>query len=160
VRRIEILLGLGALVAATATVRALPASADNSPAFRDCSAFVAGVDPDFVQLLDASVTPRGTLTVSPSQNQVRVEASESSDPGDNLGHVTLRVTVTGAHTPPLTTSGAGVGKVVLRVPLNGSGTGKSYTIDWTATFDNGNHACPSPTTPANTTPHPFLVTVK
>jgi hypothetical protein len=159
-RRTGILLGLAAVVAATATVGSAPANADNRPTFRDCSAFVAGLDPDFVQLLGATVTPQGTLTVSPSQNRVQVEASESSDPGDNLGHVTLTVTVTGPHSAPVITSGAAVDKVVLAVPLAGSGTGKTYTIDWTATFDNGNHACPSPTTPANTSANPFVVAVR
>src|SRR4051794_29900723 len=96
-RRSRILLGLAALIAATATVGAPSANADNSPGFRDCSAFVAGFDPDFVQLLGATVTPQGTLTARPSQNQVQVEASESSDPADDLGQVTLTVTVTGPH---------------------------------------------------------------
>jgi hypothetical protein len=159
-RRNRSLLMLGAAIAVTATVGAPAANADNAPAFRDCSAFVAGFDPDFVQLLGATVTRQGTLTVAPSQNQLQVEASESSDPGDDLGHVTLTVTVAGQHVPAQTTSGADVGKVVLTVPLTGSGTGKSYRIDWAATFDNGNHACPSPTTPDNTAPNPFLVKVQ
>src|SRR5438445_4115689 len=125
-RRNRSLLVLGAAVAATATVGAPAANADNAPAFRDCSAFAPGVDPDFVQLLGATVTPQGTLTVAPSQNQLQVEASESSDPGDDLGHVTLTVTVTGPHGPPLTASGGNVGKVVLAVPLTGSGVGTAY----------------------------------
>lgn len=159
-RRSRSLLVLGAAIVATTTVGAPAANADNGPAFRDCSAFVTGFDPDFVQLLGATVTPQGTLTVPPSRNQVQVEASESSDPGDNLGGVTLKVTVSSPHVRSLTRSGADVGKVVLTVPLAGSGTGKTYTIDWAATFDNGNHACPSPTTPDNTSPSPFVIKVQ
>ena len=58
-----------------------------------------------------------------------------------------------------TLSGAAVGSVVLSVPLLVSRTGKTYTISWAATFDNGNHLCPSPQTPDNTAPNPFIVTV-
>jgi hypothetical protein len=99
------------------------------------------------------------LSVSPSQNHVQLKASESSDPGDSLGHVTLAVTVTAPSVPPRTVSGAGTGAVVLSVPLIGSGTGRSYTISWSATFDNGMHQCPSSFTPQNTTPNPFVVSV-
>jgi hypothetical protein len=56
-------------------------------------------------------------------------------------------------------SGAGTGKVFVSVPLEGSGTGKSYTIAWAATFDNGEHKCPSGLTPENEKPKPFVVTV-
>jgi hypothetical protein len=97
--------------------------------------------------------------VSPSQNQVQLEASESSDPFDNLGHVTLTATVTSPTVAAHTVSGAGTGKVFVSIPLEGSGTGKSYTISWAATFDNGEHKCPSAVTPENTTPKPFVVTV-
>ncbi len=97
-----------------------------------------------------------------SQNQVELEASESSDPEDSAGHVTLSVAVTASDVPTQTVSGAGTGAVVLQVPLVGSGVGRAYTISWSATFDNGMHACPSTVTPENTPsdPHPFVVTVQ
>src|SRR5260370_522906 len=65
--------------------------AETSPSFGDCS-FGGGLDPDFLQLSGATVSPQGTLTVSPSQGQVQLEASESSDPGDSSGRDTLSVT--------------------------------------------------------------------
>jgi hypothetical protein len=140
---------------------AIPAAgAANSPAFRDCSLFTVGVDPDFVQLLGATVTPEGTLTVPRSQKQVVLKASESSDPEDNKGHVTLNVSATSAHVPTQSLSGAGTGKVELAVPLRRRRMGRTYTISWSATFDNGGHQCPSANTPENTTPKPFLVTVR
>ena len=138
------------------------ARAANGPTFRDCSAFVPGFDPDFVQLSGVTVRSDGSLTVSASQNQVQLLASESSDPGDSAGHVTLTATVTGAPgTTTQTESGEGIGRVALVLPLIGSGVGRSFTISWFATFDNGNHACPSSFTPDNTPtdPHPFVVTV-
>ena len=158
--RTRMLVGLGALVVGTAWLAVPAAAAANSATFRDGSAFVSGVDPDFVQLSGVTVGPQGTLTVRPSQNQVQLEASESSDPGDSAGHVTLNATVTAPHVPVRTVSGAGTGMVVLSVPLVGSGVGRSYTISWSATFDNGTHACPSSVTPENTGPNPFVVTVK
>jgi hypothetical protein len=157
--KIRTLMALGGLLLGAASLPVSAASAANSPTFRDCSAFVEGFDPDFVQLSGVRVSPSGSLSVSPSQNQVQLKASESSDPGDNLGRVTLDLTVTAPSVPPRTVSGAGTGFVVLSVPLVGSGVGRSYTISWSATFDNGNHPCPSPFTPDNTTPNPFVVTV-
>jgi len=139
-----------------------PARAANSPTFRDCSAFITGFDPDFVELADVTVDAQGNLTVLPSQNQVQLIASESSDPGDSAGHVTLTATVIApAGIPTQTVSGQGTGSVVLVLPLIGSGIGRTYTIVWSATFDNGMHACPSSVTPENTPadPHPFVVTV-
>ena len=125
----------------------------------DCSLFVEGFDPDFVQLSGVTVTPQGGLTVPPSQHSVTIEASESSDPGDSSGHVTLAVTVSAPQAPVQRLSGAAVGKVILTVPLTGSNPGRSYTIGWAATFDNGNHLCPSPQTPDNTAPSPCVVSV-
>jgi hypothetical protein len=128
--------------------------------FRDCS-LAAGVDPDFVELSGAIVTSDGSLTVLPSQNSLGLTASESSDPGDSAGHVTLTSTITSPGIPSQTVSGMGTGRVVLQLPLVGSGAGRVYTISWAATFDNGPHGCPSLLTPANTPidPHPFVVTV-
>jgi hypothetical protein len=154
-RRVMVASGVVALAAAWVAVPA--ASAANGPTFRDC-ALPGGLDPDFVQLFGPAVTPQGTLTLRPSQKRVQLEASESSDPKDNEGHVTLTSTVTGPHGSQ-TVSGAGTGKVFLSIPLAGSGTGKSFTISWAATFDNGFHECPSDATPENTTPKPFVVTV-
>ena len=134
-------------------------AAANSPTFRDCSLLVEGVDPDFVQLSGVTVTPQGTLTVAPSQNALPLVASESSDPGDQSQHLTITVTVHSGKQFVRTVSGAGVGRVQLSIPLVGSGTGRTYTIDWAAAFDNGQHACPGPETPDNTAPDPFVVTV-
>jgi hypothetical protein len=106
-----------------------------------------------------TVTPEGTLTVPRSQKEVPIEASESSDPGDSLGHVTLTVSVTALHVPTQSVSGEATGKVDLSAPLRRRKLGRSYTISWAATFDNGNHLCPSESTPENTTPKPFGVSI-
>jgi len=157
--RITMLAASGVLALGFVAIRVSPVSAANSPTFRDCSLFTPGVDPDFVQLSGVTVTPQNTLTVGPSQNHVQLEASESSDPGDSAGHVTLTATVSSAHSAAQTVSGAATGRVFLSLPLAGSGIGKSYTITWSATFDNGQHLCPSPQTPENTGPNPFVVAV-
>jgi hypothetical protein len=141
------------------SIAAPAALAQNSPTFRDCSLFVQGVDPDFVQLFGVMLSPQGTLMVSPTQTKLQLEGSESSDPGDSSNHVTLKATVTAPHVATQTVSGAGTGKVVFSVPLTSSRAGRTYTISWSATFDNGNHSCPSPLTPENTTPTPFVVRV-
>jgi opacity protein-like surface antigen len=148
-----------ALVAAAALIAASAASAANTPTTRDCSAFVEGFDPDFVELFDVTVGTQGQLTVPRSQHQVQLEASESSDPGDSSGHVTLTAKISTPDAPTRTISGAAIGKVRLSIPLLRRRPGRSYTIDWNATFDNGNHPCPSPFTPENTSPNPFQVTV-
>jgi len=134
------------------------ANAANGPTFRDCS-LAGGLDPDFVQLLGVAVGPGGALTVPPGTERVGIEASESSDPGDKLGHVTLKVIVTAPGVPTQSVSGEGTGKVLLAAPLGRRKVGRTYTIGWAATFDNGNHLCPSESTPENTTPKPFVVTV-
>src|SRR5438270_7448277 len=159
--RIRMLVGLGALAAFPALGAVSSASAANSPTFRDCSLFVAGFDPDFVQLSGAMIGPQGALSVPRGQRQVQLEASESSDPGDSSGHVTLNATVAASRVPTQTVSGAETGKVVLAIPLLSSRrVGRTYTVSWSATFDNANHLCPSAQTPENTEPHPFLVTVR
>lgn len=157
-RATRALASLGAIALALVITPATPARAANSPTFRDCS-LIAGLDPDFVEISLVTVTPQGTLTVPASQRSVDVEASESSDPGDNLAHVTLSVTVSRGQTVLETLNGAGTGRVVLSVPLPRSGGGKTFTIGWAAVFDSGNHPCPSPNTPQNTAPNPFVVTV-
>lgn len=154
------LVGLGALAAGTALLGVPTAGAENGPAYRSC-AFTGGVDADFVQLLGATVNPNGNLTVAPAQRLVQLEASESSDPGDNLGHVTVSATVSSSASSQ-TVSGAGTGKARVNVPLAPGAA--SYTINWAATFDNGEHKCPSSTppfnTPENETPKPFVLTVQ
>ena len=146
------------MLIATACFAPQVASADNAPTFRDCS-FVGGLDPDFVQLSGVSADSQGNLIVSPAQSHVTIKASESADPGDSSGHVTLAVTVSAPSVAPKMLSGAGTGKVVLSVPLSGAPAGSTYTISWAATFDNGNHACPSSMTPKNTAPTPFVLHV-
>src|SRR2546430_9446260 len=140
--KVRVLVALGAMMVGTAWLAVPVAGAANSPTFRDCS-LLGGVGPDFVQLSGVTVGPNGGLSVSPSQNHVQLKASESSDPGDSAGHVTLAVSVTAPSVPPRAVSGAGTGVVVLSVPLIGSGVGRSYTISWSGTFDNGMHQCPS-----------------
>jgi len=157
-RRIGVFVGLTALAIALGPAID-SAGAANSPTFRDCSLFVEGFDPDFVQVSEVTVTPAGALTVPLSQAQVPIEASESSDPGDSMGHVTLSVSVSAPHVLTQSLSGEGTGKVELLVPLHKRKRGRSYTISWAATFDNGNHLCPSESTPDNTAPKPFVVTV-
>jgi hypothetical protein len=152
----RMLVGLGALAGGAALPGVPTASAANGPAYRDCS-LALGLDPDFVQLLGATVSPQGTLTVLPSQRLVQLEGSESSDPGDSAAHATLTATVS-SRQGTQTVSGAGTGKVRVSVPL--APGGKSYTISWAATFDNGNHQCPSAFTPENETPKPFVVTAE
>jgi hypothetical protein len=141
------------------SIAAPTALAQNSPTFRDCSLFVQGFDPDFVQLFGVMLSPQEALTVSPAQTKLQLEGSESSDPGDSSNHVTLKAIVTAPHVATQTVSGASTGKVVLSVPLTRSRAGRTYTISWSATFDNGNHLCPSPLTPENTAPTPFVVKV-
>jgi hypothetical protein len=146
-----------ALSAASAVVAVPVADAANSPTFRDCSLFAAGVDPDFVQISGVSTGAGGSLTAS---GPVKLEASESADVGDSAGHVTLEVTVTAPGSAAKTVSGAATGAVTVAVPLIDSAThATTNTISWAATFDNGGHLCPSSSTPENTTPMPFVVTV-
>jgi hypothetical protein len=177
-RRVRLLVGLAALMVVIGSVAAPVASAVveseeeeappiNGPTFRDCS-LAGGLDADFVQLFGVMVGIEGAHTssrvhlwVPKGPEKVRIEASESSAPGDNLGHVTLKVGVTSPGISTQNVSGEGTGKVLLAVPLRGSKKVlRSYTINWAATFDNGNHPCPSEFTPANTTPEPFEVTVE
>jgi hypothetical protein len=148
--------GLAAFAALWAPAHA--AGAANSPAFRDC-AHVFGLDPDFVQLSGATIGPGGRLAVTSSQAAVTVKASESSIPGDKLNHVSFSVTVTGTGTGMNTVSGTGVGDVTLSVPLGGVAPGGRYSLDWSATFDNGTHRCPGPADPQNMSANPFVLTV-
>ncbi len=133
------------------------AQAANSPTMRDCS-FSGGVDADFVQISGVSVNG-SDLTVSSTKRHVSLEASESSFPGDDMNHVTLHAKVKSRGIKAKKVSGGGAGVVKLKIPLKHRTAGRAYKVSWTATFDNGNHMCPSSATPANTTPMPFTVTV-
>jgi hypothetical protein len=146
------------VLAAVAWLQASPAGAVNSPTFRDCS-FVAGLDPDFVQLSGVGAGPGGSLAVGMTQRSVTIEASESSDLFDDVGNDTLTVAVSGPGAAPRTVSAAGVGHVFLTVPLSGVAPGGQYTLTWFATFDNGIHTCPSPGTPQNESFNPFVLNV-
>lgn len=143
---------------AAAWLPAHAAGAANAPTFRDCS-LSGGLDPDFVQLNGATVGPGGTLTVTSGQSSVAVEGSESSASGDQQNQVAFSVTVTGSGASPRTVSGMGTGHVSLSVPLSGVGPGGQYTLDWSATFDNGFHHCPSAMTPENPSSNPFVLHV-
>ena len=156
--RIGLLAGLAVPALALAWPAIPVASAANTPTFRDCS-LVGGLDPDFVELIGAKVTPEGTLTVSPKTTALTLKASESSDPKDNENHVTFSISVTAPGVATRAASGEGTGEVELQAPLRRRIVGRQYTISWAATFDNGGHACPSELTPENTTPKPFVVTV-
>ena len=157
--RVRTLLSLAVLaaLAVAVSVAVTGASAANSATFRDCS-LAAGLDPDFVQLSGATADSQGHLTAKSNQ-KVKLEASESADPGDSSGHVTLTAKVTAPGVTARTVSRSGTGKVFPRLPLVGSPTGRSNTISWSATFDNGQHHCPSPQTPNNASPKPFVVKV-
>jgi len=141
-RRIFVLVLAGTIVSLTGAT----SWAENSSILRDCSFLalpVASVDADFVLLSgDTLKSDNGKLTVLPTQDSLDLTASESTDQGDQAGHVTLTATVTAPEIGSVTVSGAGTGSVILALPLNGSGVGRVYTISWAATFDNGMHMCP------------------
>jgi hypothetical protein len=142
-------LGVAGFTALTPAARAA-----DGPTFRDCS-FVGGLDPDFVRVLDTS--PR--LTVSESQQDVDLIASESTDPMDSSGGVTLSATISSPGIPSTVVKGANTGFVSLDIPLHESRAGRIYTITWSATFDSGNHPCPGATLPTTTDGTPFKITV-
>ena len=159
-KKLGALVGAGAVALGMFSIVGAPsAGAQNSPTFRDCSLLVQGVDPDFLQLFGVMLDPQGHLKVSPAQKRLQLEASESSDPGDSAGHVTLKASVSAPGVATRSVSGMGTGKVVVSVPLVTPRTGRTYTISWSATFDSGNHSCPSPLTPENSSPTPFVVKV-
>jgi hypothetical protein len=157
------LLLLAAAALTSGAVAPAVASADtNGPTTRDCSLLVpamgstfAGLDPDFIQLSGVSVDGAGGLTAT--RTPVSLVASESSDPGDGANTVAFTASVSAPGTTTRSFSGSAVGRVVLSLPLKGARPGSSYTISWSATFDNGFHSCPGPLTPANPSPSPFIV---
>ena len=152
------------LASALATLSFVPNGwAENSPVVRDCALGAPpppAVDPDFVLLSGATLsTSNGAPTVLPSQESLVLTASESVDSGDQAATVTLAASVKSPGTPTQSFFGTRTGFVMLRIPLSRAKVGQVYTISWSATFDNGQHACPSTLTQSNTTPIPFVVTV-
>jgi hypothetical protein len=150
-------IGLGGLWAGTASAQT------NTATTRDCSLLLpaippifGGLDPDFMELSGANVGPSGTLTVPANLQSLLLKASESPDAADQGNHVTASATVTPSAGAATTVTGSGTGSVALTLPLIGA---SSYTISWSATFDNGAHACPGLLTPANLNPSPFVVQV-
>lgn len=152
------------LTCAVGTLALMPdAMAENGPIIRDCS-FAAtpggSVDADFVLVSGQTLKVKnGVLTALTSQNLVNLTASESMDTGDSAGKVTLQASVSSPGQPTLSFTGSGTGFTILGIPLNGSSVGRVYTISWAATFDGGQHMCPSQITPSNTAPNPFMITV-
>ena len=133
-----------------------PVRAAGSPTYRDCSLLI-GVDPDFIQLYGATLN-RGMLNVPVRHAVVQLQASESSDPGDGANRVSFQVAVTAKGVGTVKAQGAGTGEVVLALALPSPRHGRSYTISWSATFDNGEHACPAVYDFDNQQPSPFVVT--
>jgi hypothetical protein len=97
--------------------------------------------------------------VTEAQASVTLTASESTDPLDNLGSDTFAVKVSAPGLPAETTKGSGTGRVVLTIPLGGAAVGSAYTLDWSATFDSGNHSCPGSADPQNRASNPFVLNV-
>jgi hypothetical protein len=151
--RIKVAIGALALGLMCASVPS--ASAANTATFRDCS-LIAGIDPDFVQLSGVAQDSSGALTVVQGRGDLTLIASESADPGDSFGHVTLSATVTAPGVASVTVSGHATGRVSLAVPFLGA-VGSAETITWSATFDNGAHPCPGAFTPVNPMATPFVV---
>jgi hypothetical protein len=138
------------------------AQADNSPVVRDCSfgsTPAASPDADFVLLSSPTLKLRnGVLSILTSENTMTLTASESVDTNDNQGKVQLFATVSAPGTPTQSFFASGTGFANVGIPVSSSSVGQVFTIAWHATFDGGQHACPSATTPANTSPIPFVVT--
>lgn len=139
------------------------ARAENGPIIRDCSLVAPpppAVDPDFVLLSGTTLKIRsGVLSVLPTEHSLVLTASESVDNGDSAGTVQLFASAKSGRMQGPGFFGTSPGFVILNIPLANPTVGKVYTISWTATFDNGQHACPGTLTPENTTPIPFVVTV-
>ena len=159
-RRIFVLVLAGAIV----SLNGPTIWAENSPILRDCALGTPpppATDPDFVVLSgDTLRSGSGNLMVLRRQKSLDLTASESVDSGDNANKVTLTATITSPGIPSHTVSGGPeTGFVILALPLHASRVGRVYTISWAATFDNGQHMCPSSITLSNTTPKPFVVTV-
>jgi hypothetical protein len=151
------------IASALATLSLMPnCRADNSPVLRDCSFAstpVSSTDADFVLLSAPTLKLRnGLLSILTSENALTITASESVDTNDNKGTVQLFATVSTPGAPTQSFFGSGTGFVNLGIPVSSSSVGQVFTIVWHATFDNGQHACPSSVTPSNTTPIPFVVT--
>ncbi len=147
------------LSVAVALLVAPSARAGNNAVFRDCALLIAPLDADFLHLSGVEVHPDGSLTVNPSQGLLELTASESFDPLDDAGQVKLTATISSPGVATETVSGTATDFVILKLPLNDPVAGRVYTISWAASFDNGQHMCPSAITLANTVAQPFVVTV-
>jgi hypothetical protein len=101
---------------------------------------IGSVDPDFVTLIGPATIPADGMVHS-----VTLLASEAEvDP--NLVSLTA-ITTTGTKSSPLTSpiilaTSAGLHQTTVSVPLAGV-AGRTYTINWVATFDFGPHVCAS-----------------
>jgi hypothetical protein len=157
-RRLQLVASVGVVAIGNAWLGVAAAGAvTNGPTTRDCSLLAfpplfAGLDPDFIQLSGANVGPGGTLTAAGPT--VQLLGSESLTPMDQMGHVTFNATVSAPGTTTSAFHGAGTGHVAFTIPL---AAGNTYTVSWSATFDDGFHACPSLLTTANSKPMPFVV---
>jgi hypothetical protein len=147
-----------------------PANAGSDQQVQTCPAPVLGADPD-------SVTLTGPATLWPPNHRLvnyLLTASETAqEAGDGAPHgVTISYTVTTsdagggdggpAHTPDaLPATGMASGDFSVSVPFqlraerSGIGSGRTYAIDWMASFDGGVHMCSS----QDGSHHPFVVTV-
>jgi hypothetical protein len=94
---------------------------------------IAGIDPDFVVFSGPATIPGDGLV-----HTVSVSASES-EAARNLMSLT---TVTTSGTTIKVISGVALHNTSVHIPLAGT-PGRTYTINWIATFDFGPHVCTS-----------------
>lgn len=159
-----------AVVAAAACVSAQPGTA--APAApsstQTCPIMLIGQDPDTVSM-------SGPATLWPPNHRFASYSLTSSETpgeqGDGLPHgvtISYSVTVTeGGNTTPATSSqasppaGSASGDFSVTIPFQlradraGKSSGRTYTINWSASFDGGPHTCSS----TDSSHHPFVVTV-
>lgn len=146
----------------------VPAQATTGTQGQTCP--VLGNDPD-------SVTLTGPATLWPPNHRLvdyTLTAAETpQEAGDGLPHgVTISYVVTTAdtiggdggpaHNPDATPpAGMASGDFSVSIPFqlraerSARGSGRTYTINWTASFDGGPHMCSS----QDGSHHPFVVTV-
>jgi plastocyanin len=164
--RLALTLAAGAaLVAAPAGSLAAASGSQAAQHQQTCPIPVVNADPD-------PVTLSGPQVLWPPDGQfvtyTLTAAETAGEKGDGLPHgVTISYSITtadrgagsAAGASPATGSAQGDFSVPVRFRLQrdraGSGTGRTYTINWSATFDGGAHTCSS-TTNGNT---PFVVVV-
>ena len=162
----------GAVIAgciATAVVALPGMAAPTTPTTtQTCPIAVVGQDPDPVAL-------SGATSLWPPNHQLvgyKLTASETAgESGDGLPHgvsISYSVSVTENGTTVAATpaqasppSGNKSGDFSVTVPFQlraeraGKSTGRTYTINWSASFDGGVHTCSS----TDGSRHPFVVTV-